>query len=85
MVADLLQLGDGGENGALLGLRRAGAGTGDEFVEHGLVQTDLLGRHRAVVELVDVVGELLGDERLGLRAPEHQHAVQSAQGGLSVA
>ena len=53
-------------------------GAGDERVEHRLVQTDLLGRHRAVVELVDLVGQLGGDLGLGLGAPEHEDAVQRA-------
>ena len=58
---------------------------GDEAVEHGLVQPDLLGRHRAVVELVDAVGQLGGDDRLALGAAEHEDAVERAQGGLALA
>ena len=46
-------------------------GVGDQLVEHRLVEADLLGRHRAVVELVDAVGQLGGDLRLALGAPEH--------------
>ena len=53
-------------------------GCGDELVEHGLVEPDLLGRHRAVVELVDLIGELVGDLGFGLGAPEHEDAVQRA-------
>ena len=76
--------GDGGEDRTLLGLlprlRR-----GDEPVEHGLVQTDLLGGHRAVVELVDAVGQLAGDVGLGLRPAEHEDAVERPQRGLTLA
>ena len=50
----------------------------DERVEQRLVHTDLFGRHRAVVELVDLVGQLGRDLRLGFRAPEHQDAVERA-------
>ena len=57
-----------------LGQRRAG----DQRVEQRLVQTDLLGRHRAAVELVDLVGQLGRDRGLGLRAPEHEDAVERA-------
>ena len=58
VVADLLQGGDRCQDRTLLGLaeRRRIRDTLDEFVEHRLVETDLLGRHRAVVELVDLVG-----------------------------
>ena len=57
VVADLLERGDGGEDRALLAARRpALGGVGDEVVEHGLVEADLLGGHRAVVELVDRSG-----------------------------
>ena len=79
MVADLLERGDRGEDLALARLLAFGeVGRRHELVEHRLVQTDLLGRHRAVVELVDLVGQLGGDLRLGLRAPEHEDAVQRA-------
>ena len=57
----------------------------DEFVEHGLVEPDLLGGHRAVVELVDLVGELRCDLRLALGAAEQQDPVQRMQGGFAVA
>ena len=60
-------------------------GVGDEVVEHRLVEADLLGRHRAVVELVDAVGQLGGDLRLALRAAEHQDAVERAQRRLAFA
>ena len=56
-----------------------GGHTGDEAVEHGLVEADLLGGHRAVVELVDAVGQLGGDGRLGLGATEHEDAVEGPQ------
>ena len=39
---------------------------------------DLLGRHRAVVELVDLVGQLGRDLGLDLRAPEHEDPVERA-------
>ncbi len=58
---------------------------GDELVEHRLVEPDLLGRHRAVVELVDLVGKLGGDLRLALRPAEQQDAVQRPEGGFAVA
>ena len=83
MVADLLERGDRGEDLTLARLLALGdVGGDDELVEHRLVQADLLGRHRAVVELVDPIGQLGGDLRLGLRAPEHQDAVERAQGVL---
>ena len=34
---------------------------GEQPVDDGLVQPDLLGGHRALVELVDLVGQLGGD------------------------
>ena len=86
VVADLLERGDGGEDRALLAARRpASARVGDQPVEHGLVEADLLGRHRAVVELVDAVGQLGGDRRLGLGAAEHEDAVEGPQRGLALA
>ena len=62
-----------------------GAGAGDERVEHGLVEADLLGGHGAVVELVDAVGQLGGDDRLVLGAAEHEDAVQGPQRALALA
>ena len=86
MVADLLEGGDGGEDGALLRLGAAvGRGGGHQAVEHGLVEADLLGRHGAVVELVDAVGQLGGDLGLGLGAAEHEDAVERPQGRLALA
>ena len=87
VVADLLERGDRGEDRALLRLELAGVAghVRDELVEHRLVEPDLLGRHRAVVELVDLVGQLGGDLGLGLRAAEQQDAVQRPQRGLAVA
>ena len=87
VVADLLERGDRGEDRALLRLA-AGVGVGDvgdELVEHGLVEPDLLGGHRAVVELVDLVGKLGGDLGLALGAAEQQEPVQRSQGALAVA
>ena len=87
MVADLLERGDGGEDRPLLRLTDGGLGgdVGDELVEHGLVQPDLLGGHRAVVELVDLVGELGGDFGLALGASEQQNPVQRSQRAVAVA
>ena len=68
----------------LAALHRVGD-LGDELVEHGLVEADLLGGHRAVVELVDLVRELGGDLGLALGAPEQQDPVERPQGGLAVA
>ncbi len=86
VVADLLEGGDGGEHRALaLGRARlAGRGGGDEVVEHRLVEPDLLGGHGAVVELVDAVGQLLGDGRLVLGAAVDQDAVERPQSRLAV-
>ena len=78
VVADLLERGDGGEDRPLLRLAAPSA-VGDEPVEHGLVEADLLGGHRAVVELVDAVGQLGGDLGLGLGAAEHEEAVERPQ------
>ena len=80
VVADLLERGDRREDLALARLlaRRRASVAGDELVEHRLVQADLLGRHRAVVELVDLVGQLGRDLRLGLGAAEHEDAVERA-------
>ena len=79
MVADLFERGDRGED---LTVARLAAfrerGSGDQRVEQRLVQPDLLGRHRATVELVDLIGELGRDRGLGLRAPEHEDAVERA-------
>src|SRR3546814_3589472 len=74
VVADLLQGGDGREDRALLRTVAALSGVDDEAVEHRLVEADLLGRHGAVVELVDAVGQLGGHLRLGLGAAEHEQA-----------
>ena len=57
----------------------------DQPVQHGLVEPDLLGRHRAVVELVDAVGQLGGHLRLALGPPEHEDAVEGSQRGLALA
>ena len=51
----------------------------EQVVEHGLVEADLLGGHAAVVELVDLVGQLGGDLGLGLGAAEHEQAVEGPQ------
>ena len=87
VVADLLQRGDGGEDRALLRLgEHIGVGhVRDEIVEHRLVEPDLLGGHRAVVELVDLVGQLGRDFRFGLRATEQQQTVQRSECRLAVA
>jgi hypothetical protein len=50
-----------------------------QVVEHGLVEADLLLRHAAMVQLVDLVGQLGGDLGLGLGAPEHQQPVERTQ------
>ena len=85
VVADLLERGDGGEDRALLHVALGALGLHDEAVEHGLVEADLLGRHRAVVELVDAVGQLGGHARLGLGAAEHEDAVEGPQRLLALA
>ncbi len=51
-------------------------GSGHERVEQRLVEPDLLGGHRAAVELVDLIRELGRDRGLGLGAPEHEDAVE---------
>ena len=80
MVADLLERGDRREDLTLARLLALGnVGGDDELVEHRLVQTDLLGCHRAVVELVDPIGQLGRDCRLRLRAPEQQDPVERSQ------
>ena len=80
VVADLLERGDGGEDLALARLLALGQVVGEhQPVEHGLVETDLLGGHRAVVELVDLVGQLGLDLGLRLGAAEHEDAVERAQ------
>ena len=81
VVADLLERGDRREDGALAGLgaELLGVGVGHQAVEHRLVEADLLGGHRAVVELVDALGQLGGDDRLGLGAAEHEDAVERPQ------
>ena len=63
VVADLLERRDGGQDGALAALPAHLRGLGHQPVEHRLVEADLLGRHRAVVELVDAVGQLGRDDR----------------------
>jgi hypothetical protein len=81
MVADLLQRGDGRQHSSLLHFADLGR-VGDvlhQLVEHRLIQPDLLGGHRAVIELVDLVGKLGRDLGLGLGAPEQQQPVQRAQ------
>jgi hypothetical protein len=80
MVADLLQGGDGGQDVALAALVVAG---GDQAVDHRLVEADLLGGHGAVVELVDLVGQLGRDLGLGLGAAEHEDAVEGPEGVLA--
>src|SRR5437879_5632588 len=86
MVADLLERSDGRENGPLLGFAVTIAiGLLDQVVEHRLVETDLLYRHRAVIELVDLVGQLCCDFGLGLGAAEEQNAVQRSEGNLAIA
>ena len=85
MVADLLQRGDRREDLAfarLLVLREIR--TGDERVDYRLIHADLFGRHRAVVELVDLVGQLGRDHRLGLRAPEHEDSIERAHCSLGL-
>ena len=67
------------------GSRSGSDGAGNERVEHRLVEADLLGGHRAVVELVDAVGQLGGHVGLGLRAAEHEDAVERSQRRLAVA
>ena len=81
VVADLLQRGDGGEDRRPCGVRRRRRRPtlSDQLVEHGLVEPDLLGGHRAVVELVDLVGQLGGDLGLALRAAEHEDPVERPQ------
>ena len=83
VVADLLEGGDGGQD---LALALVGAlldgGLRDQGIEDRLVEADLLRRHGAVVELVDAVGELGGDGRLGLRAAEDEDAVEGPEGSL---
>ena len=80
VVADLLERGDGGEDLALARLLALGQVGGEhQLVEHRLVEADLLGGHRAVVELVDAVGQLGRDLGLRLGAAEHEDAVERAQ------
>jgi hypothetical protein len=79
VVADLLQRGDRGEHRTLLLRGVVVGGLRDELVEHRLVEPDLLGRHRAVVERVDPVGQLGGDHRLGLGPAEHEHPVEGLE------
>ena len=76
MVADLLERGDRGQDRPLALLPTHVRGVGYQPVEHRLVEADLLGRHRAVVELVDAVRQLGGHLRLGLGAPEHEDPVE---------
>ncbi len=85
VVADLLERRDRCQDRPLARAFHRVSGLGDELVEHGLVQPDLLGGHRAVVELVDLVRELGGDLGLALGAAEQQHPVERSQCGLAVA
>ena len=86
MVADLLERGDGGQDRPLLRFAAADlADVGHQAVEHCLVEADLLGRHHAVVELVDAVRQLAGDLGLALRAAEHEDPVEGAQRGFTFA
>jgi hypothetical protein len=78
-------LGDRRKDRALLLLGVGVGRVGDQTVEHRLVETDLLGRHRAVVELVDAVGQLGGHHRFALGTPEHQDPVEGPQGRLALA
>ncbi len=66
VVADLLERGDRGQDGALALRRAVVGGFANQVVEHGLVEADLFGGHRTVVELVDAIGQLGGDGRLEL-------------------
>ena len=83
MVADLLQGGDGGQHLALAGGAVVRQLVAEQPVDDGLVQADLLGGHAAVVELVDLVGQLGGDQRLGLGAAEDEQTVEGPQGRLA--
>ena len=87
MVADLLQRRNRSEHGALAliaSLLRFGGGD-DEAVDHGLVQPDLLGRHRTVVEFVDAIGEFFRDRRFGLGSAVHEDAIEGTKRAFAVA
>src|SRR5688572_17115456 len=58
VITDLLERSDGGEDRSLLGFARVSVGLGDELIEDRLIEPDLFGRHRAVIELIDLVGKL---------------------------
>ena len=81
VVADLLERRDGGEHRTLaLGRALFGlAGRDDQAVDDRLVEADLLGGHRTVIELVDAIGQLGGDGGLGLGAAVDQDAVERPQ------
>ena len=85
VVADLLERCDGGEDRAFLLLAQLVGDVDQQVVEHGLVEADLLGSHRAVVQLVDLVRQLGGDLGLALRTSEQQDAVECPQRGFAVA
>ena len=85
MVADLLERRDRGEHGSVAPRCQRIGGLREEVVEHRLIEPDLLGGHRAMVEFVDLVREFGGDLRLALRAPEQQQPVERTQSRLGVA
>ena len=85
VVADLLERGDRGEDGALAAFGLRVLRRGHELVDHRLVQPDLLGGHEAVVELVDLVRQLGRHLGLGLGAAEHEDPVERPQRGLALA
>ena len=80
VVADLFECGDGGKNAAIatVGARFEGC-SGNETVEYCLIQTDLFGRHRTMVKLIDTVGKFCGNSRFGLCASEHKDAIEGAK------
>ncbi len=85
VVADLFQRCDRGQDRSLLAFGVRVGRLRDETVEHSLIETDLLRCHRAVVEFVDLVGQLRGDFRLGLCAAEDENSVQRPQRGVTFA
>ena len=85
VVADLLERRDRGQDRSLARRRQRVGRLREQVVEHRLVEPDLLGGHRAVVELVDLVGELGGDLGLALGAAEQQEPVERTQCRLAVA
>ena len=85
VVADLFECGDRREDLTLARFLALGQiGCGHERVEQRLIHTDLLGRHRAVVELVDLIGKLGRDLGFRLRTAEHEDAVQRAHRGFGL-